>query len=166
MACFWTPPRANSVVSMLCVTDDNASTYLELLGTSAAIFEANYGIGNLNPRGSARKLLTRANNRDVDMTSELVFEVPGIIRALYEKDNELIILEWLDYSPDDQDHIILEILQGIYEKFLAYSIEKVMVRADRVRGAFSPNIQDYLGEVQFARIVADTKIRYIVSIYK
>lgn len=98
------------------------------------------------------------------MTSELVFDMPGITRVFYEKDNELIILEWLDYNPDGQEQVILVIMQRIYHTLLVYSVEKIMVKADRVRGAFSPAIQDYLMEVQFPRIIADTKIQDIVTI--
>lgn len=39
-----------------------------------------------------------------------------------------------------------------------------MVKADHAKGAFSPEIQEYLGEVQFPRLVADTQMRYIVTV--
>lgn len=95
----------------------------------------------------------------------LVFEVPNIIRIFYEKENELIIHEWLEYNPENvRDDIILEILQNIYDIFLTYPVEKVMVKADQTKGAFSPEVQQYIGKVQFPRLLADTEIRYIATI--
>ena len=95
----------------------------------------------------------------------LVFEVPNIIKVFYEKENELIIHEWLEYNPEQQDNIILEIMQKLYETFLEYPVEKVLVRANQTKGSFSPEIQKYIKEVQIPRLVADTKMRYVVTVH-
>jgi hypothetical protein len=94
----------------------------------------------------------------------LVFEVPDVIKVFYEKENDLLVHEWLDYNPEDRGDIIFEILQRLYDIFLAYPTEKVLVRADQTRGAFSPSVQKYIAEVQFPRILADCAVRYVVTI--
>ena len=94
----------------------------------------------------------------------LLYEVPNTIKIFYEKENELIIHEWLEYNPEDQDNTILIILQKIYEIFLTYPVEKVIVKTDQTKGAFSPSIQKYIEDVQFPRLLADTKLRYVATI--
>jgi len=94
----------------------------------------------------------------------LLYEIPNIIKIFYEKENELIVHEWLEYNPEDQDRTILIILQKIYDIFLAYPVEKVIVKADMTKGVFSPNIQKYIRDVQFPRLLTDTKLRYVVTI--
>ena len=94
----------------------------------------------------------------------LLYEVPNIIKILYEKENELIIHEWLEYNPEDNDKIILVILQKIYNIFLAYPVEKIIVKADLTKGAFSPSIQKYIRDVQFPRLLSDSKLRYVATI--
>ena len=94
----------------------------------------------------------------------LLYEVPNIIKIFYEKESELIIHEWLEYNPVDQDDTILEILQKIYEIFLAYPVTKVIVKTDKTKGIFSPEIQKYIKEVQFPRLLADTKIQYVATV--
>ena len=94
----------------------------------------------------------------------LLYEVADIIKIFYEKENELIIHEWLEYNPEDQDKTILIILQKIYDIFLAYPVEKVIVKSDKTKGVFSPSIQKYIKDVQFPRLLSDTKLRYIVTI--
>ena len=95
----------------------------------------------------------------------LIFEVPNIIKVFYEKENELIVHEWLEYNPEHQDNVILEIMQKLYETFLAHPVEKVLVRANQTKGSFSPEIQKYLKEVQIPRLEADTKMRYVVTVH-
>jgi len=94
----------------------------------------------------------------------LLYEVKNIIRIFYEKENELIIHEWLEYNPEHQDKAILRILQAIYDVFLMYPVEKVIVKTGLTKGVFSPNIQKYIKEVQFPRLLADTKLRNIALI--
>ncbi len=94
----------------------------------------------------------------------LLYEVPNIIKIFYEKENELIIHEWLEYNPEDQDNAILLILQEIYELHLTYPVNKLIVKTDLTKGAFSPTIQEYINDVQFPRLLADTKLRYVVTI--
>jgi hypothetical protein len=94
----------------------------------------------------------------------LLYEVPNIIKIFYEKENELIVHEWLEYNPEYQDKTILIILQKIYDIFLTYPVEKVIVKADQTKGAFSPSIQKYIRNVQFPRLLADTKLRYVATI--
>ena len=94
----------------------------------------------------------------------LLYEVPNIIKIFYEKENELIVHEWLEYNPEDQDNIILIILQKIYDIFLTYPVEGIIVKADQTKGVFSPSIQEYISDVQFPRLLADTKLRYVATI--
>jgi len=94
----------------------------------------------------------------------LLFDVPGIVRVFYEEENKLIIREWLEYNPEDKDNVILDILQRSYETFLTYPVKKVMVKADRTKGSFSPRIQRYIREVHIPRLEADTEMRYVVTI--
>lgn len=94
----------------------------------------------------------------------LLFEVSHIIKIFYEKENELIIHEWLEYNPDDQDKIIFEILQKIYDIFLAYPVEKLIVKTERTKGALSTSVQKYIRNVQFPRLLAATKLRYVATI--
>ena len=94
----------------------------------------------------------------------LLYEVPDIIKIFYEEENELIIHEWLEYNPDSQDALILDILQVIYEGLLEYPVEKLIVKSDMTKGAFSPGIQKYIKDVQFPRLVKNTKVRYVSTI--
>jgi len=94
----------------------------------------------------------------------LLYEVPEIIKIFYEKESELIVHEWLEYTPEDQDNTILMILQKIYDIFLAYPVEKVIVKADLTKGVFSPSIQEYIKDVQFPRLLTDTKLRYVATV--
>ncbi len=43
-------------------------------------------------------------------------------------------------------------------------MEKVIVKTDLTKGVFSPSIQKYSKDVQFPRLLADTKLRYIATI--
>ena len=94
----------------------------------------------------------------------LLYEVPNIIKIFYEKENELLVHEWLEYNPEDQDNTILIILQKIYDIFLTYPVEKVIVKADLTKGAFSVSVQKYIRDVQFPRLLSDTKLRYVATI--
>jgi len=94
----------------------------------------------------------------------LLYEMKNIIKIFYEMENELIIHEWLEYNPEDQDNTILLILQNIYNVFLIHPVEKLIVKTNQTKGVFSPNIQKYIKEVQFPRLITDTKLRYIATI--
>ncbi|NNE63771.1 MAG: hypothetical protein HKN34_06795 [Gammaproteobacteria bacterium] len=96
----------------------------------------------------------------------LIFESPDVIRIFYEKDNEVIIHEWLDYNPENTNNdFILEILQKIYDIFLTHPVAKVIVKVDQAKGAFTPEVQQYIGKVQFPRILANTGVRYVATIH-
>ena len=94
----------------------------------------------------------------------LLHEVKNIIKIYYEKENELIVHEWLEYNPEDQDGAILIILHKIYDIFLTYPVKKVLVKTSQTKGVFSPSIQKYIQDVQFPRLLADTKLRYIATV--
>lgn len=94
----------------------------------------------------------------------LLFEAPNIIKIFYEKENDLIIHEWLEYNPENQDSIILEILQNIYDIFLDYPVKKVIVKTDQTKGVFSTNVQKYIRDIQFPRLLENTKLRYVATI--
>ncbi|MCJ8311463.1 MAG: hypothetical protein HRU38_02015 [Saccharospirillaceae bacterium] len=94
----------------------------------------------------------------------LLYEVPNIIKIFYEKENELFIHEWLEYNPEDQDNKILNILQYIYESLLIYPVAKIIVKSDKTKGIFSLEVQKYIKNIQFPRLMADTKLRYVATI--
>lgn len=94
----------------------------------------------------------------------LLYEVKNIIKIFYEEENELVIHEWLEYNPEDQDHTILIILQKIYDIFLTYQVKKVIVKTNMTKGIFTPYIQKYIEEVQFPRLMENTKLRYIATV--
>ena len=96
----------------------------------------------------------------------LVYEAPNIIKIIYEEANGLFIHEWLEYNPEDQDKAVLEVLQKIYELMLEYPAQKVLVRGDKTRGVFSPEMQRYIRDVQFPRLVADTQLKYVATTVK
>jgi len=94
----------------------------------------------------------------------LLYQVDGIIRVFHDAERKLQIHEWLDYNPDGHDDQILAILQRIFELFIAYPVEKVLVDTRQTKGAFSPRILQYLREVQFPRLIRDTQLKYIATI--
>lgn len=94
----------------------------------------------------------------------LLYEAENIIKIIYDKDNELLIHHWLNYNPENNDDLILTILQRIYDIFLIYPVEKVIVKSDTTIGVFSPSIQEYIRDVQFPRLIADTNLRFVATI--
>lgn len=94
----------------------------------------------------------------------LIYEEKNIIKIFYEQENKLLIHEWLEYNPDGKDHTILQILQKIFDIFVQYQVEKVIVKTDKTKGVFSPDIQDFIEQVQFPRLISDTKLRYVATI--
>jgi len=94
----------------------------------------------------------------------ILYEVPNIIKIFYDKENELLVHEWLEYNPENQDYTIFNILQKIYDIFLTHPVEKVIVQAEQTKGAFSPSIQKYIRDVQFPRILSDTKLRFVATV--
>lgn len=94
----------------------------------------------------------------------LLYEVKNVIKIFYEKENQLIIHEWLEYNPEDQDNIILTIFQIIFDLFLIYPVEKLIVKSNMTKGAFSPSMLKYIKNVQFPRLVADTKLRFVATV--
>lgn len=94
----------------------------------------------------------------------LLFEYENIIRVTYEKENNLIVHHWYRHNPEQQDHIILEILQKIYETLLETGAPKVLVKVDTVKGMFSPEIQKYINEIQFPRLVNGTNMQFVATV--
>ena len=78
--------------------------------------------------------------------SVLIFEYEGIIKVFHDKYDDLIIHEWLEYNPDEKDVIIIEVLQKIDETFLNIGVRKVLVKVDKTRGVFSPEVNKYIKE--------------------
>ncbi len=98
------------------------------------------------------------------MASVILLEEAGILKVSYEAEEGLQIHEWFDYNPEDRDPLILQLLERIYELLLEYPVEKVLVKTDNVRGAFSPRVQVFIRDVQFPRLVADTHIRFVATV--
>jgi len=98
------------------------------------------------------------------MTNVILLEEPGILKISYEADESLLIHEWFDYNPEGRDPLIFELLERIFGFFLKYPAEKVLVKADQVRGVYSPEVQSFIREVQFPRILAQTQIHYVATV--
>ncbi len=94
----------------------------------------------------------------------LLYEVPNIIKIFYEEENNLIVHEWFVYNPKDQDYVILSILNEIYKIHLAYPIEKLIVKTEQTKGVFSADVQKFIKDIQFPRLVSDTKIKYVATV--
>ncbi len=94
----------------------------------------------------------------------LLYEVPNIIKIFYEEENNLIVHEWFEYNPKDQDYVILSILNEIYKIHLAYPIEKLIVKTEQTKGVFSQDVQKFIKDIQFPRLVSDTKIKYVATV--
>jgi len=94
----------------------------------------------------------------------LLFQHENIIRVSLEQDNDLIVHEWLEYNPENGDSVIHEILDQIYKTFLQHDVTKVLVIADKTKGAFSPDIQTFINDVQFPRLIEETKIKYVATV--
>lgn len=96
--------------------------------------------------------------------SVLIFEYEGIIKVFHDKYDDLIIHEWLEYNPDEKDVIIIEVLQKIYETFLNTGVRKVLVKVDKTRGVFSPEVNKYIKEIQFPRLIKDTNLKFVATV--
>jgi len=94
----------------------------------------------------------------------LMHEEKNVIKIFYEKENQLIIHEWLEYNPEDQDDIILKSFQVIFDLFVIFSVAKLIVKSNMAKGAFSPDILKYIKNIQFPRLMAETKLRFIAII--
>lgn len=89
---------------------------------------------------------------------------PGVFSARFDAAAGITTHEWLDYNPEDADPLIRKILDDIHRDFVATGSTKVLVVADRTRGAFSPEIRKFIEKVQFPRIAADTKLRFVATV--
>ena len=94
----------------------------------------------------------------------ILLDEVGVLRVAYEAEEELQVHEWFDYNPEDRDPLVLELLEQIYELLLEHPVEKLLVRTENARGAFSPQVQAFIREVQFPRLVADTELRFVATV--
>lgn len=94
----------------------------------------------------------------------ILLDEPGVLRILYEERFGLQVHEWLNYSPEDRDPLVLDLLDRIYELLMHYPVEKLLVIADRTRGAFSTEVQTFIREVQFPRILGNTSVRFVATV--
>lgn len=93
-----------------------------------------------------------------------LFEYDQIMRVSIDEQNKLIVHEWFDYNPESGDDVVYEILDRIYEASLTYPYSKILVIADRTRGAFSPGVFDFIDTVQFPRLKKLTVIKYVATV--
>ena len=107
---------------------------------------------------------SNANNIEVQNPSVLIFEYKDVIRVFHDEDNGLIIHEWLDYNPEGQDSLIIEVLQKIYEMLLDTRVQKILVKVDETRGVFSPEVNKYIREIQFPRLINDTELKFVATV--
>lgn len=98
------------------------------------------------------------------MKGKNLLEEPGILRVSYEAEERQQVHEWFDYNPEDRDPLILKLLDRIYELLIEYPVEKVLVKSENVRGAFSPQVTTFIRDVQFPRIAADTQVRFVATV--
>ena len=57
----------------------------------------------------------------------LIYTVPNIINIFYDKESELLIHEWIEYNPENQDNTILAILQKIYELLIFQKLKNLLI---------------------------------------
>ncbi len=107
---------------------------------------------------------SNANNIEVQYPSVLIFEYKDVIRVFHDEDNGLIIHEWLDYNPERQDTLIIEILQKIYQMLVDTGVRKVLVKVDETRGVFSPEVNKYIRKIQFPRLIKDTQLKFVATV--
>ncbi|WP_196139837.1 hypothetical protein [Aliikangiella sp. G2MR2-5] len=93
-----------------------------------------------------------------------LFKEKGVVNVFYEEDEMLQIHEWLNYSPDGDERIMFKALDRIYQLLIEYPVTKVLVIADQAKGAFSPNLQAFIRETQFPRLISDTQIRFVATV--
>lgn len=98
------------------------------------------------------------------MKSVILLDEPGILKVSYEEEESLQVHEWFDYNPENRDPLILEMLERIYELLIGYPVEKVLVKSENVRDAFSPKVTTFIQEIQFPRIAADTQVRFVATV--
>lgn len=97
------------------------------------------------------------------MVTEL-FDYPGICRASYDASTDITVHEWLDYCPEDADDLVLEVLGKIYDGFCQTGSTKVLVIADKTKGAFSPTVVTFIRNVQFPRLASDSRLKFVATV--
>lgn len=95
---------------------------------------------------------------------KLLLDEPGILRVLHDPDAGLQVHEWFDYDPDGDDRLILGLLDRIFELLVQHPAEKLLVRTEKARGAFSPGVQNFIRDVQFPRLVEGTEVRFVATV--
>ena len=94
----------------------------------------------------------------------ILIDEKGVLRVTYEEDAGIQVHEWLDYNPEGRDELIRQLLDRIYQRLIDFPVEKLLVKADQARGAFSPEVQAFIREVQFPRLQAQASIRFVVTV--
>lgn len=94
----------------------------------------------------------------------LLYEQADIIRVSYDEAASLLIHEWINYDPEDQEKHVLEALEFIFQAFQSHPVNKVLVLADKTKGCFSPKVQDFISDVQFPRLLKDTNLRFVATV--
>lgn len=94
----------------------------------------------------------------------LLLDEPGVVRVFFEEEPRLQVHEWFEYNPEDRDWMVVRTLDRIYQLLLDHPVASVLVKANQTRGAFSPEIQKYLREVQFPRLIRDTPLRFVATV--
>jgi len=94
----------------------------------------------------------------------ILLDEPGVLRVFHEEESRTQVHEWLNYNPEDRDSLILDLLDRIYQLLIEHPVEKVLVKTDRARGAFSLDVQTFIRDVQFPRLLADTTIRFVATV--
>lgn len=93
----------------------------------------------------------------------ILLDEEDVLRVVYEEDAGIQIHEWFDYNPEGRDGIMRQLLDRIYQLLMDYPVQKLLVKASNARGAFSPEIQNFIRDVQFPRLIERTAIRYVAT---
>ena len=93
----------------------------------------------------------------------ILLDEEDVLRITYDEDAGIQIHEWLDYNPEGRDGRMRHLLDRIYDLLIDFPVEKLLVKANNARGAFSPEIQNFIRDVQFPRLIERTSIRFVAT---
>ena len=75
------------------------------------------------------KIHSQSDCNKLQSSSYLFFEYEDVIKVFYDEDNGLIIHEWLEYNPDGQDALVVEILRNCPAWLLEFNIQPRRISA-------------------------------------
>ena len=103
-------------------------------------------------------------DEDILNSASILLEMKGVVTISYLAKEHIILHEWFEYNPEEGDEHVFEALDIIFKTMKDYQCAKVMVQVNHVKGAFSPDVLDYIKTVQFPRLLSETPLRYIATV--